>query len=114
MISDYLDNPDTSDIWFTEAEDEKPISIGYCAKEKLTEGTYNLYALGVRSDVQSKGTGTKMMTFIENYLRAKGNRVLIVDTSGTKEFKSTRKFYEQLGYHKEAIIRDFWKEETIK
>ncbi|MBK6785245.1 MAG: hypothetical protein IPG79_16970 [Saprospiraceae bacterium] len=54
MIADYLDNPETEEIWFTETENKKPISVGYCAPEKLTDGTYNLYAIGVRSDIQSK------------------------------------------------------------
>ncbi len=110
MIADYLDNPETEEIWFTETENKKPISVGYCAPEKLTDGTYNLYAIGVRSDIQSKGTGKRMMTFIEDYLRKKGRRILIVDTSGTDDFRLTRNFYEKLGYNKEAVIRDFWKE----
>ena len=110
MMYDYFHNPETQDIWFTESEDDKPISIGYCAPEKLTKGTYNLLALGVRSDIQSKGTGSRMMTFIENHLHAKGHRVLLVDTSGTNEFAQTRKFYEKLGYTKEAVVRDYWDE----
>ena len=28
--------------------------------------------------------------------------------SGAPEFELTRKFYEQLGYTKEAVIREFW------
>ena len=110
MIADYFNNPETEEIWFTETENNVPISIGYCAPEKLTEGTYNLYAIGVRNDIQSRGTGSRMMHFIENYLKANGQRILIVDTSGTDDFKSTRSFYEKLGYKKEAVIRDFWKE----
>lgn len=43
MIADYFNNPNTKDIWFTYLEDSKPISIGFCAPEKFTEGTYNLY-----------------------------------------------------------------------
>ena len=110
MITDYLNNPNTQEIWFTAVENNKPISIGFCAPEKLTEGTYNLYAIGVRNDVQGKGVGRKMMTFIENYLRENGHRILIVDTSGTDDFKMTRKFYQNLNYNQEAVIRDFWKE----
>ena len=49
-----------------------------------------------------------MMSFIENHLKDLGHRILIVDTSGTDDFTSTRKFYEKLGYDKEAVIRDFW------
>lgn len=110
MIADYLNKPETEEIWFTETQNKKPISIGYCGPEKLTEGTYNLYAIGVRNDSQLKGTGSRMMSFIENYLKKIGKRILIVDTSGTDDYKLTRKFYEKLGYNKEAVIRDFWKE----
>lgn len=110
MISDYFDNSDSEDIWFTAVENDTPISIGYCAPEKLTEGTFNLYAIGVKSDIQGKGIGGKMMTYLENQLTEQGHRILIVDTSGTPEFKLTRKFYENLNYEKEAVIRDFWNE----
>jgi len=110
MISDYFENPETSDIWFTAIQDKKPIGIGYCAPEKLTEGTYNLYAIGIRSDIQGKGIGGAMMNYIENELKSQGQRILIVETSGTEDFRLTRKFYENLNYTKEAVIRDFWSE----
>ena len=110
MTSDYFNNPNSEDIWFTKIEDGKPISIGYCGPEKLTDRTFNLYAIGVKSDIQGKGIGTEMMAFIENRLKQKGTRILIVDTSGTDDFQLTRKFYENLGYEKEAVIRDFWEE----
>ena len=110
MISDYLNNPQSQDIWFTAIDNTKPISIGYCAPEQLTEGTYNLCAIGVRSDIQSRGTGGKMMAFIEDHLATQGQRLLIVETSGSDDFQATRRFYEKLGYTREATIRDFWKE----
>lgn len=110
MIFAYLNNPQSEDIWFTATENKQPISIGYCAPEKLTEGTYNLLAIGVKDDVQSKGIGSKMMDFIENHLKINDNRILIIETSSSDNFNSTRKFYEKLGYIEEAIIRDFWDE----
>ncbi len=110
IISDYLNNDESEEVWFTAVLDDQPIGIGFCGPEKLTEGTYNLYAIGVRSDIQAKGIGSHMMSFIEKHLKELGHRILIVDTSGTEEFRLTRKFYEKLGYHKEAVIRDFWKD----
>ena len=108
MISDYFDNPESLDIWFTATENQVPISIGYCAPEKLTEGTFNLYAIGVKSDIQGKGIGSQMMHYLESELTNQGQRILLVETSGTEAFHLTRKFYENLGYNKEAVIRDFW------
>ncbi|MDZ7880451.1 MAG: hypothetical protein U5L45_22430 [Saprospiraceae bacterium] len=48
MISDYFNNPETEEVWFTSIQDNKPISIGYCAPEQLTDRTFNLYAIGVQ------------------------------------------------------------------
>ena len=110
LMLEYFNNAETEDIWFTAIVGEKPCAIGYCAPEKLTDSTYNLYAIGVQNDLQGKGVGKKMMTFIEDYLKSKGKRVLIVDTSSMPEFDLTREFYLKIGYTKEATIRDFWKE----
>ncbi|MEL6867481.1 MAG: GNAT family N-acetyltransferase, partial [Bacteroidota bacterium] len=98
MIADYFDNTSTQAIWFTAVEAEKAIAIAYCAPEQLTEGTYNLYAIGVRSDHQGKGIGRQMMHYLEQELQQSGHRILIVETSGTEDFKLTRQFYEKLNY----------------
>jgi ribosomal protein S18 acetylase RimI-like enzyme len=106
MISDYLNNPASEDIWFTVTDNDLPVAIAYCAPEKFTEGTYNLYAIGVRAGYQSKGFGGQMMTHLEDLLREKGHRILIVETSGNLE--RTKAFYHKCNYTEEAVIRDFW------
>ena len=108
MISDYFDNKDTPDIWFTYIDNNRPIALGYCAPEKLTNGTYNLYAIAVRKELQGQGIGYKMMNFIEKVLADNGNRILIVETSSVDQYKLTRNFYNKLGYRQEAVIKDFW------
>ena len=110
MIHDFLNNENSTDIWFTATDGERPISIAYCAPERMTEGTYNLYAIAVHKAYQGKGIGTAMMTYIEDLLRQKGHRVLLVETSGLPEYDLTRQFYRQCNYHQEATIRDFYQE----
>ncbi len=110
MIADYFNNPESEQIWFTAVIDDVPIALGYCAPEMLTEGTFNLYAIGVKSDFQGKGIGHRMMTYLEKQLTLAGHRILIVETSGGPDLALTRKFYENLNYQKEAVIRDFWSE----
>ena len=110
MISDYFDNPETEDIWFTKIQNEKPVSIGFCAPERLTEGTYNLHAIGVKNNLQGNGIGGDMMEYIEDYLKSKSHRILIVETSSDPEFRLTRKFYSKRNYTQEATVREFWKE----
>lgn len=110
MIADYLNKEDSTDIWFTTIKDEQPISIGYCAPERMTEGTYNLYAIAVRKEFQGQGVGGAMMNFIETSLRESGQRILLVETSGLPEYELTRTFYDQYNYKREAVIRDFYQE----
>lgn len=108
MMGDYLNNPESEDIWFTALFNDEAVGFGYCAPEKFTEGTFNLYAIGVRKDCQAKGLGAQMMHYLENLLREKGHRILIVETSGSEDLALTRKFYKKLDYHQEAVIREFW------
>ncbi len=108
MISDYFSNPASEEIWLTRLSNQTPIAIAYCAPERLTDGTYNLYLIAVRQDFQAQGIGIQLMSFIENLLTAKGKRILLVETSGLPEFELTRKFYDKCGYHREAVIRDFY------
>jgi len=110
MISDFFNNPKSEDIWFTATIDEQPIALAYCAPEKFTEGTFNLYAIGVRKDCQGKNIGGKMMDYLEDLLRKKGHRILIVETSGSPDLELTRKFYTKKGYTQEAVLREFWAE----
>lgn len=108
MIYDYFNNPETEDIWFTAISDEVPVALGYCVPEKLTEGTYNLLAIGVSRDMQGKGIAKEMMHYIEQHLKDKGARILIVETSSDEAQFTARSLYNKIGYHQEAIIRDFW------
>lgn len=110
MISDYFNNPETQDIWFTYIDDNIPIAIGYCVPEKFTDGTYNLLAIGVSRDSQRKGVASEMMNYIEQLLKQKDGRILIVETSSDDAQIGARKFYKQIGYTQEAVIRDFWKD----
>jgi len=110
MISDYLNDESSTDFWFTTTEDGNPISIGYCAPERLTEGTYNLYAIAVNKSQQGNGIGKQMMEYIESHLRRSGNRILIVETSGKPEFELTREFYIKCQYIKQAVIPEFYEE----
>lgn len=110
MISDFLNNEASTDIWLTTIKEGIPVSIAYCAPERMTEGTYNLYAIAVDKTQQGNGIGAEMMGYLEGMLKKQGHRILLVETSGLAEYELTRKFYHKCNYHQEAIIRDFYQE----
>ena len=107
MTSDYFSNENSNDYWFT-YDDGKPVAIAYCAPEKMTEGTWNLYLIAVHPDYQRSGLGTSMLHHIEQRLAERGERILLVETSGLESFEGTRDFYRKCGYEKEACIREFY------
>ena len=94
------------------------VSHNYRAKKKVkpfaprkpdnADGTWNMLALAVRPDLQGQRLGAALVRAAEKHLQDKGQRILIVDTSGTDAFALTRNFYVQNGYEEEVRIRDFW------
>lgn len=108
MIAPYLDVTDNTDIWFAAIAGETLIGVGFCEAERMTQGTWNLLAIAVSPDRQSQGIGATMMVWLEDLLSKRGERVLIVETSGWSEYARTRAFYARLGYVQEARIRDFY------
>jgi ribosomal protein S18 acetylase RimI-like enzyme len=108
MTADFFTNVAAQDIWLTKENEGIPIAIAYCAPERMTEGTYNLYLIAIHKEYQGQGIGTELMQYIENLLKQDSVRILIVETSGLSEFELTRKFYDKLGYKREATIREFY------
>lgn len=108
MMAGYFDDLDSRDIWLTDEDEDGVVAIAYCAREKMTEGTWNLFLIAVHPKRQGQGRGTAMVNYIEKMLAEKGERLLLVETSGLPEFERTRAFYRQCGYEEEARIREFY------
>ena len=107
MVRGYLDGAAEQEIWVT-VDDGRPVAVGYCAPERMTDGTWNMLLIAVDPSAQGRGVGAAIMRHVEGQLSAKGARILIVETSGLPEFEATRRFYLGIGYAEEARIRDFY------
>lgn len=99
---------ETEALWLTYQINGEAVGFCYTVPEDFADGTWNMLALGVRPDLQGKRIGAALVAAAERHLKDKGQRILIVDTTGTDDFALTRKFYVQNGYEEEARIRDFW------
>ncbi len=108
MLSGFLSDDEGADIWLTcEADGE---AVGFCnaRPEELAEGTWNMLAIAVLPVAQGHGHGAALVQHLETMLRQDGQRIIIIDTSGTDMFAGARAFYRRNGYDEEARIRDFW------
>ena len=92
MISGYLAGTEdclwlTADSSTAKDDDNHSALIAYCAPEKMTEGTWNLYLIAVHKKLQGTGIGSQTLKYLEEQLVAKkGCRILLVETSGLPEF----------------------------
>jgi len=96
--------------WIALEEDGLVKGAAYYAPETFAYGVWNLYFIGVLAELQGKGHGSALLRHVEDELRAAGQRILIIETSGLDGFELTRKFYDQFGYTVEARIRDYYQE----
>jgi ribosomal protein S18 acetylase RimI-like enzyme len=107
LIDHFNDKAKAQDFWFTDYDNE-PVSVAYVAPERMTEGTWNLYLIAVHPLHQRQGRGKLMLQYVEKMLTEKGERMLLVETSGTDDFEYVREFYRKSGYEEEARIREFY------
>ena len=108
MLAKYFGTQSPShDLWVTD-DDGGPVGVAYTAPERMTEGTWNLYLIAVHPDRQRQGRGKMLLEYVEHMLAERGQRMLLVETSGTDDFDYVRAFYRNSGYEEEARIRDFY------
>ncbi|MBW4657622.1 MAG: GNAT family N-acetyltransferase [Drouetiella hepatica Uher 2000/2452] len=114
MLVEYFGSETKSpDFWLTD-DDDGPMGVAYVAPERMTQGTWNLYLLAIRPDRQRQGRGAALLAQVEQMLAERGERLLLVETSGLESFEYVRAFYRKSGYDEEARIREFYKADDDK
>lgn len=108
MLKPYLASGSSDERWLTVDEGQGPMALAYCAPERMTDGTSNLLLIAVHPGYQGRGVGQALMHEVETSVTARGQRKLLVETSGLPEFERTRDFYRRLGYTEEARTRDYY------
>ncbi|HEY2376526.1 MAG TPA: GNAT family N-acetyltransferase [Gemmatimonadaceae bacterium] len=73
-----------------------------------TDRTFDLYWIAVHPNAQRHGGGSSLLAEVEQRLRDRGARLLVVETSSRSEYDATRRFYLARGYHEAARMRDFY------
>ncbi|MCU0490490.1 MAG: GNAT family N-acetyltransferase [Chloroflexaceae bacterium] len=108
MMANYFGgNADESHVCVIAVEGE-PLGVAYYQPALATDRTWYLTMIGVRRDKQGQGHGATLMEYVEKTLQESGQRVLLVETSGSEDFALTRKFYTKCGYEQEARVRDYY------
>jgi ribosomal protein S18 acetylase RimI-like enzyme len=109
IMAGYLRRDFSEGFWLT-YDAGGPMGVAYCGPERMTQGTWNLYLIAVHPDLQGRGHGTTLLRHVEDALAMRGERLLLVETSGLPEFEPARAFYRKCGYDEEARIRDYYQD----
>lgn len=110
LIDIYLKDKEQNDYEIFVDEKEGEV-LGYICigPRPLTEGTYDLYWIAVNPAIQSKGIGSSLIKFMEDHLKRKNGRLILIETSGKESYEKERKFYEKNFYKELVNIKDFYK-----
>jgi GNAT superfamily N-acetyltransferase len=73
-----------------------------------TGGTWDLYWIVVRKELQSHGIGKRLLERVERHMRSAGARLCAVETSSRADYAGTRRFYAACGYREVARVPDFY------
>ena len=84
------------------------LGVAYYQPALATDRTWYVTMIGVRHEYQRQGHGAALLRYVEQQLRADGQRVLLVETSSVPDFAYARQFYAKNGYEEEAHIRDYY------
>lgn len=75
----------------------------------MTEGTFDLYWIAVDRKDQGRGFGGRLLRAVEEDVRARGGRLLLIETASQAAYAPTIRFYERSGYALVSRIRDYYR-----
>lgn len=85
-------------------------TVGYSCYGPIagTQQSHDLFWIAVDRSHQAAGIGRRLLIETERRIYQCGGRRVYVETSSRDQYLPTRTFYERCGYHREAILEDFY------
>lgn len=110
-IGDHLDGSLPDDRWFVAETEGRLSGAAYVAPEPFSHLVWNLYFIATDPSSHGAGTGTRLLSAVEQHVEGLGADralVLIVETSATEQYTNARRFYRTRGFERESTIRDYY------
>ena len=110
LIDLWLKVGEASDYLCWVLQDEAEVRGYVCVgPTPLTNGTFDLYWIAVDPSAQGRGYGQALTRLAEDEARARGGRLMLIETASQETYAPTVRFYERAGYQMVSRIRDFYK-----
>lgn len=101
---------------FLVAADQHDTVLGYICygQVPMTSGTWDIYWIAVSKRFQRRHIGALLLRGAEEDIRSERGRLILIETSTKPSYRSTRKFYQGMGYRVKARIEQFYAERDDK
>jgi aminoglycoside 6'-N-acetyltransferase I len=93
---------------FVFEENGKVLGYHCTGRRPLTDAVYDLYWIIADPESEIKGIGTELVKHAEHFVKEKGARWLLAETSSKESYSRTRNFYLRNSFSIVAEINDFY------
>ena len=109
VLDAYLAKPGGDGYFCATCEqDGRVLGFTIYGPNPMTDRTWDLYWIAVTRPAQGVGIGTELLRFVEDDIRSRGGRLLLIETSSLPHYGPTRRFYLKHGYEQAATVADFY------
>jgi GNAT superfamily N-acetyltransferase len=91
-----------------DGDDDGLTGVAYYQPKPATEGVWDLTMLGVRGARQGAGRGAALLDWVEDDVRRKSGRMMVIETSAHANQARARRLYARAGYDEVVRIADYW------
>jgi ribosomal protein S18 acetylase RimI-like enzyme len=110
LIDIVLDKPAQRDYVISVYDDGGEVLGYYCiGPTPATESTFDMYWIATKPLIHGKGIGTELDNHAVDFIKARGGKLVIAETSSRPKYAKTRQFYITRGYTELARIRDYYR-----
>lgn len=96
--------------WIVDEVDGRVVSVAFYEPRPATDRVWALTMIAVDPREQGTGRGGALLRWVEDDLRGKDQRILVIETSSTPPFDSTRRFYGSRGYEAVATVPSYFED----
>jgi len=109
LLVDRIEEGEKSHYQFLFADiDGKTAGYACYGPIGCTKTSFDLYWLATDHHRRGKGIGKRILDEMYKLIKANGGTSVYAETSEKEQYAPTRKFYENNGYFKEAVLKDFY------
>ena len=89
-------------------DEDQPIGYICYGPTPMAQGAVDLYWIAVDPRYQGRGIGSRLLDFLEEEVKERKGRLILVDTSSIAEYEKTQKFYFGKGFEEVARVPDYY------